>query len=284
MPENVFTTNQLKIFNYRQVMLDKFELRVKKNANYSLRAFARDLEISPSRLVDILSKRYGLSEEAALNISHKLKLSAEQAELFCALVGEEHARSVIKKKIAKKRVAELLGKGSFEKLDLAVFDTMSSWYHFTLLGLTYLQDFVYDLDWISSALGLEKTVVKDALADLISIGLLKEVNGTIIATEDYTYVGENISSSSIKNFHLQIMEQARAALFSQQLGEKEFLSLTFSFNTEKLPQAKSKLNHFLQKFSKEFGGGTDKKEVYALALQFFKLTKDRQQHGHEVIQ
>jgi plasmid maintenance system antidote protein VapI len=42
----------------------EFDLRSSKNGSYSLRAFARDLGISPQRLSHLLSGKKGISKDA----------------------------------------------------------------------------------------------------------------------------------------------------------------------------------------------------------------------------
>ncbi len=263
-----------KIFDYRQILLDEFEARVNKNSSYSLRAFARDLDISSSRLVDVLGRRYGLSEKAAVLIAGKISLNSQKSELFCALVNKEHARSKSKREIASKKVHALLKSKPFKKLDLAIFDTMSSWYYFAIVELTYLEDFVYNTEWIAKRISIQEPEAIKAIKDMLEIGLLKEVDATIRSTEDYTFVGDDLPSISIKNFHLSLIEKARHALFSDSLDTREFSSLTLGLNSKNIVAAKKKINLFVKEFCDEFGEVENKDDVYALSLQFFKLTSD----------
>jgi plasmid maintenance system antidote protein VapI len=90
--------------NYRDFILRELERRQKKNPSYSLRAFARDLEMPSSRLSEILNRKMGLSEARAINLAERLNLSQPEKEYFIDLALSEHARSAVMKEMALRRV------------------------------------------------------------------------------------------------------------------------------------------------------------------------------------
>lgn len=71
--------------------------RQEKNIKYSLRAFAKELEISPASLSQILSQKKGLSEKFSTKIAQKLNLSLEEKELFIISSSAAHSRSSLVK-------------------------------------------------------------------------------------------------------------------------------------------------------------------------------------------
>jgi plasmid maintenance system antidote protein VapI len=60
------------------ILNETFSEKKKRNPNYSLRAFARDLEISASNLSTILNGKKRLSSEQACRIAVRLQFSKEQ--------------------------------------------------------------------------------------------------------------------------------------------------------------------------------------------------------------
>lgn len=90
--------------SYRDFMLRELERRQRKNPSYSLRAFARDLEVPSSRLSEILNRKMGLSETRAVALAEKLNLSSSEREFFIDLALAEHARSAVIKEMAQRRV------------------------------------------------------------------------------------------------------------------------------------------------------------------------------------
>ena len=60
--------------SYQDILKAELEKRQRANARYSLRAFARDLGVSPSNLSEILQRKAGLSRIKAQEIAKKLNL------------------------------------------------------------------------------------------------------------------------------------------------------------------------------------------------------------------
>lgn len=90
--------------DYRIILRSELAERCKHNPNYSLRAFARDLGIAPSRVSEILSGKQGLSRKAALSIAERLGLSTEEAEAFADLVDCRHCRTLDGRERARRRL------------------------------------------------------------------------------------------------------------------------------------------------------------------------------------
>ena len=100
-----------------QAALDR---RKKRNAGYSLRAFARDLGISPSLLNEVLQGKHGLSQANARKIANRLGYPSEAVSRFCDRVAVEHARKASDREAAAERLARIPGK----TLDLDQFEVI----------------------------------------------------------------------------------------------------------------------------------------------------------------
>src|SRR2546430_13739191 len=84
-PNTTLSRSLLADTDYRRVLRKELESRCRTSPRYSLRAFARDLKISPSRLSEILSGKQGLSRAAARGIrsaEHTSELQS-QSNLVC---------------------------------------------------------------------------------------------------------------------------------------------------------------------------------------------------------
>src|SRR5258708_1981839 len=93
--------------NYRSVLKSELETRCSRNPRYSLRAFARDLELSAPRLSGVLSGKFGLSRDAAEKIAQRLNYSKEETARFCDSVESLHARARVVRNLAKQRVSQM---------------------------------------------------------------------------------------------------------------------------------------------------------------------------------
>src|SRR4051812_6132435 len=94
--------------DFRDLLKREFETRFRRNASYSLRAYARDLGLQPARLSLILSGKKGLSRASATEIARRLGLSAREGALFVGQVESRHSRSRSGKHLATQRLREHL--------------------------------------------------------------------------------------------------------------------------------------------------------------------------------
>jgi uncharacterized protein (TIGR02147 family) len=93
---------------YRDILKEEFSQRRRRNPRYSLRAFARDLKLSPSMLCDVINGNHGLSRAGASKVAQALNLNPQESEFFCDLVDCTNARSAIKRETARLRIVTQL--------------------------------------------------------------------------------------------------------------------------------------------------------------------------------
>lgn len=83
------------------IILKEFELRKRKSLHYSLRQFARDLNINPMHLSNVLRGTRGISRSKAEEISKTFNLKYEERIHFYRLVSASCGRSKLKRNLAK---------------------------------------------------------------------------------------------------------------------------------------------------------------------------------------
>ena len=79
--------------NYRDLIKDEYTKRKQRNESYSLRAFAQALGLSIAGLSQILSGKKELSQDRAVIIAKKLKLSPEQTDQLLLQIQYARAKS-----------------------------------------------------------------------------------------------------------------------------------------------------------------------------------------------
>lgn len=257
---------------YRDILRNKLSERCMKNGKYSLRAFARDLELSPQRLSHILSGRHGLSPAAATKVAQHLGLNQEEINFFCMLVQEKHARSGVVKKNAQEKLQELTSQ--YKNLNLEHFKIISDWYHFAILELTLVDGFKSNPKWIAKALKITEIEVKMAIERLLKLELLTEgKNGALKLTGQFFADPRGTPSSALRQFHKQLMEKAILALEFQKLEERDFSSTILAIDEKDIPRAKDEIKKFRVAFDKKFSAREVKTNVYCLGTQLFSLQK-----------
>src|SRR4051812_39991780 len=90
--------------DYRKILRRELEVRCQQSPRYSLRRFAGELRLSPSRLSEILNGKQGLSRESARGVAQNLGYTPGDTEMFCDLVECQHARGRLKRELARIRL------------------------------------------------------------------------------------------------------------------------------------------------------------------------------------
>ena len=97
-----------------------------KNRRYSLRAFARDLKISPSFLSEVLNGKYGISKQLAGQIADRLGFNNEEIQHFCSLADLEVTDSRSKRrsdtKDSSRRLQEMEISAHDDQMEIKIID------------------------------------------------------------------------------------------------------------------------------------------------------------------
>ena len=260
-------------FNYIDILNEQLEVRSAKNGNYSLRAFARDLELSPSRLSQILNKKKGLSEKAAEVIALKLGLNARERDYFVLSAKAQHSRSLKDKASATQDLTAIFTPKLLSKaLDNHEFELAHSWYHMAILELLELRDCEHSVEWFAKKLKLKKIIIKNALERLEKIGWITIQNGSYRASFESNVSPNDLPSDAIKKFHDDMLKKAETALFTDNIHEREFQNMTLAFSQAQMQEAKAAIRSFQKEFAKKFYPETqDRDSVYQLSVQLFRL-------------
>ncbi|MGE3760579.1 MAG: TIGR02147 family protein [Pseudobdellovibrionaceae bacterium] len=266
-------TNPMNL-HYRETLKQEYDERRIRNPSYSLRAFARDLDLAPSKLSEIIRGKVGLSRAKAEHISVVLDLDSASKDLFICSVEKEHSRSPMLRETAKIRMSVFTSRLQLTKVDLEKFKILSDWYHFAIMELTIREDFVSDPVWISQKLEISKEVTYEAIKRLENFGLIKkDKKGRWLQTETDLAVGNCLPSSAIRKHHRQILDKAEKSLENCPTEQREFSSNIFVVDESQIPNAKKALKELRRAFCSDFTKSKTKNRVYCLALQFFPIDK-----------
>jgi uncharacterized protein (TIGR02147 family) len=256
--------------DYVDILKNKFSERCQRNKEYSLRAYARDLGISPQRLSHILNRNYGLSEKAATDIAKKLGFTENEITHFTTMVAAKHSRSKIAKDKASKQLAEL--KSHYQDLSIDHFKIVSDWYHFAIMELSLLESFSSSPKSVAKALDITELEAKIAIERLLRLELMEKTKGgKLKITGNYFADPKGTPSDALKKFHQQLMQKAQTALFTQGLAEREFSSTIIAINKSDLAEAQKDLRAFRASFDKKFSVKDNKTNIYCLGMQFFRI-------------
>lgn len=223
------------------------------NSKYSLRAFAKKLDLKPGELSEILNHKRQISLQKAHNIIGRLYDSPTD-------------RILSQKRMFSERRTES------QKVEENQFELIQDPIHFALLSLMRSATFRSDVDWMSQRLGTNKFVVGQALKRLEVLGLVELQERNYVRTSRAVHTSDDIRSQAIQASHLKDLETAKQKLKDVPVALRDFSSMTILVNPSKLKEIKELIRKFQDDLD-ELCDENESQEVYKLATQFYPLTQ-----------
>ncbi len=198
------------------------------NPQYSLRAFALDLDIDHATLSQLIRGRRRMTEATIVRLAAKLRLADEAAAAFVRrerLLGpaaDEDATLIELRKLSEYAAAAIV-----------------EWEHYAILELTRVRGFRPDVGWISRVLGISPDAVNVAVNRLVYLGMLKMVDErTWVDTSGPTVasVGD-FGRAAVRTLHERVDALAAALPESARRLPQEHSSTTLAISTPLLAAA-----------------------------------------------
>lgn len=257
----------------KDILSEILSERTAVNPHYSLRAFARDLGVSPQQLSNVINGRRGLGPVMAEKVVQRLGLDKGQKDLFLESLRAKFSKSKIQRKISKTKIKSIESSASTRDLEMDLFKIISNWHHLTLVELIKItKPKNHTIPCFSQRLGIPESEVKFSLERLERLGLISKSAKGWKANQDTVIADKEISTESIRNFHRQVLEKAIHALSFQTSEERYGSSSTIAIKVKDLARARKMIQQFRLEFDEALSNEKEGDEVYGLSLQFFKLT------------
>ncbi len=243
--------------------------KIKKNPQFSLRAFARMVEVSPAVLSRILSGKRRLTFNLAVRIADALVLGPiERETLYSFYTGGASEES---------------HEDRHEKeLTIDCFNAMKEWYHYGITQLLYIDSFNEDPKWIAKMLSISELEAKLAIDRLLRLEILdRDENGKLYRTAAHLSTSTDVASAGIRHFQKQILEKSIMSLESDDISERDITSITIAINEDRIPEAKKEIMKFRKKMA-EFLADGEKTRVYNLGVHLIPLSKSVRGDDHEI--
>ena len=254
----------------KEYILLEYQLRKNRRPAYSMRAFARDLDFSPSSLNDFLKNRVGMSEKRIFELANRLHWSSERALHFTDLIVSRFGKDPSERQNAAMRI-KLRIKDKASYFDIQQFRIISTWYHLVIIELCHMRDHLAASD-IGKLIDIPASQAKKALHDLQSLGILKDTAKGLKPTSETFQFGDSAPSEAIQNFHLQILQQAQNALFQKDMNQRESHSLVFSIHHNDRAQMNKEIRKALYQIINKYAVKSSPDAVQIVSLQSFEVT------------
>lgn len=238
-------------FDYRRELKLLLSERRRRNESYSIRAFARDLDVSPTALHGVLTGARHFSKKSLESLA--LKLSWSQRQLETALENINLLEDTTESLLAEDR-----------------FSMIADWIHLAILNLVKIPGI--KVASLSDRLGLSSEICEQALERLIRLEFLEIKEGFLIRKEPSFGTSRDVPSLAIRNFHFKNLQKAQDVLEDVPVEQRDFLTVAVPTNLKQV----QKLKKLIQEFRKEAMQVLDTpepQEVYFLNVQLYPVTQ-----------
>lgn len=234
--------------------------RRQRNPSYSLRSFARTLDLPSGRVSQLLSRKRNFTPSLGKKIALRLNYDPLKTHQLIA-------------SISQARTLPTASEDTYSTLDMDQFQSIADPIHFALLSLVETDDFQSTPKFIAARLGISAVEARAAIERLVRVGLLKNNEGKItLANSPGLTTTHDIQSSALQHAHAKTLEHAAASLEAVAVELRDITSITMAIDPDRLPEAKKKLRSLRRELCAHLEGGK-KSEVYRLNIQLVPVTK-----------
>lgn len=240
----------------RDALAAEFQRRCTRNDRYSLRSFARSLDVSHSLL--------------SLVLSGKRPASARLTEL------------TIRNQISGPRTPTKLDTSksqTFNPIAEQSFEAIASWTHYALLGLLDIPAFKVEVKEISKALNISLINARNVFEELRRGNFIAQVGKKWQQRQGNLTFANNVSLASTRSFIRGLLKKAEESMDQDPFSERNLTSITFAMDEASMPYAIEKIKAFRRELCEDLEKRGTKNRVYTLAVQLFpvsqKITKQR---------
>ena len=243
--------------------------KCRANSRYSLRAYARFLQIDPSTLSHMLRGKRKITPEKVKTLGLRIGLTPRKIQEYLETGSNPRGRTS----------SELV---DVENLALDTFETISDWYHYAIFELIQLEGFKNDSKWIAKKLGIHVVEVDAAIERLIRLNLVELVKGKLRQKVGFiTTVANPQSAEAFRKLQMQILNKALIALEEIPIERRDQSGLTIAIHSQRLPEIKEKIKNFRRSLHQSLSKDKVKDEVYQLSISFYPITNNRDGGVHE---
>ena len=239
----------------------EFELRKNKNPRYSLRSFARALDIPPGRLSEYFSGKRSISHEAARKIGRRLHWKERDRESFERLVVGSVPSTEIR------RVC----------LDETEF--LSNSLNFSLLCLLGTPGVQADKKWLAKRLKVSVHDLNQAMGCLIRLGFIVEGKEGWRVVHERIRTTTDIPSFALRKSQTETLLRAMESLEKDPVHLREISTSTLKCSLEDMEWVKREIHKFRRKISKRLESHEECDQVFELNVQFVPVTEIKEKGG-----
>lgn len=222
--------------------------RCAANPRYSLRAFAKALQVSPANLSLILNGKRVASARTIAKMIARLDLAPAERGLLNAADAEQPT----------------------DNLDLQTVERICHWLSYAILSLALTKGFRPEEKWIAKRLGVSVHEIRASASALRDAGLLdhrwKPRKGSL-------RIQNSVTTAMTRSFQRQLIGRALESMENDPMSERDLTSITFAMSAAHMARAKEEIRKFRLKMAALLEEPRASEDVYNLTVQLIPVTR-----------
>ncbi|MBR4915486.1 MAG: TIGR02147 family protein [Fibrobacter sp.] len=268
-----------EFYDYRKYMREFYEERKRVSA-FSWREFSRLAGFSsPNYMKVVCDGKSRLSKAGVDRVATAMELVDYEREYFTLLVDYAETLDEGKKKLALARIRELSREYRVKMLDGDSYAYFESWLNPVMRELAPMNPGAKPLALARMCYPeASATEVRESLDFMVHAGILEKKGEYEYAQAEKIVSGSSeIMPLAIRSMHRQMAKFAGEALDLIPVSRRHITGVTLSVTKAEYARIVMELEHFRQKILNIARGVKRGEQVYRLNLQFFPLTKPKEE-------
>ena len=223
---------------------------------YSLRTFAKEIQVPVSTLSRVMNGKLKLSPSSACEILKRLPESEKSVNhlLFTLMKGEISL--------------------SHEEMNSAQYLFLTDWAYPAIFHSFFLADLERKPEALAMRFGLSVEKVHAVLEKMLEIGLLKRTeDNQLTPTTNRWTTSDQIPNHQIQEHHRQGLIHAMKTLESHGVEERDFTSYTFVGTDETYKDLKKQIRELYQKAACVSAASESPNRIFKMAVHLYPLDK-----------
>ncbi len=241
---------------FKDFLQEQYLQRLNRNSAYSIRAFAKNLQISDSALSQMIRGKPKITNRTIEKLGLTLGLELNQIKQFC----ENENQSF-----------------SFSPLKQDQFEGCTTWMYDAILEMTRLNDIELTPKKVAELLDINIYEAKAMIELLMRTGQLSidddgkwvDVAGNTTSSLDANYEHE-----SLKRYQLSILKAVEESIKNTHIEFKDHSSLLIAAEQKQIPLIKEKIQKFKQEIAELVDSNKTNDSIYTLQINLTSMLKD----------
>jgi uncharacterized protein (TIGR02147 family) len=255
-----------KVDRLRAFLADEFVERQRANPRYSLRAFARDLTLSPSLVSQMLRAQKPVTHETGRVLKRRLRLPPHRAALLSVLLADSEAAS------ESSETAADLGAELPHPIREDVFQAVRRWHYGAIVCLSDLPDFDPSPAAIGRRLGISALEAEVAVDRLLRLGLLTRTEDGALRKSHPSFRAEDVPSKAKRQFQSEMLQRVTNALEEISPEERHVTGVLVAGNRAALEGARARVEAFCYEMREQLKTGGPSDEVFYVSVGIIPVT------------